>query len=99
MAQYDVYPTGNKGTLLLDVQTDLVEGLNTRVVVPLLLASIGPQKIKRLHPVFQIDGQDYMMATQLMSAVPKTQLGQVKTNLLQRHDDIVKAVYMIVQGF
>lgn len=35
MARFDVYLTSSSG-YLLDVQADLLAGLNTRVVVPLL---------------------------------------------------------------
>ena len=35
MAQYDVY-LGDNGALWLDVQSDLISDLNTRIIVPLL---------------------------------------------------------------
>jgi len=99
MPQYDVYPSKTAGVWLLDVQSDLIEGLATRVVVPLIRAESGPQKIKRLHPVVTIDERDYIVASQLMTAVPRSELKTVKMNLLHRHDDIVKGLYMVFQGF
>ena len=36
MARYDVFAGAVEGSFLLDVQTDLLDHLNTRVVVPLL---------------------------------------------------------------
>lgn len=59
---------------MLDVQSDLLGDLNTRVVVPLLKIGEAPLPAKRLNPVFQIEGVEVMMATQFLSAVPATLL-------------------------
>lgn len=99
MAQYDVYTSKAPGVFLLDVQSDLIEGLTTRVVVPLLPANAGPHKIKRLHPIIAIDGRDYLVGAHLMTSVNKSELTTPKTNLTHRHDDISKAIYMVFQGF
>ena len=55
MAKYDVYPNPGGGGLLLDVQADLLDGLNARAVVPLIPLQAAPVPAKRLNPVFQID--------------------------------------------
>lgn len=85
--------------LLLDVQSDLIDELSTRMVIPLLPMTGGPSKVDRLHPVLNIDGRDYLLATNLMAAVERSSLKQVKANMLSRHDDISRAVYMLFQGF
>ncbi|MBS1183360.1 MAG: plasmid maintenance protein CcdB, partial [Proteobacteria bacterium] len=36
MARFDVFPNPGGSGYLLDVQADLLDGLNTRIVVPLL---------------------------------------------------------------
>ena len=41
MAKYDVYPNPEGAGYLLDTQTDLLDGLNTRVVVPLLPTNLS----------------------------------------------------------
>lgn len=62
MPQFTVHRNPNPETkavypYLLDVQSDLVAGLGTRVVVPLCLASAMKGKlIGTLMPVFEIDG-------------------------------------------
>jgi toxin CcdB len=43
MAKYDVFPNPSGDGYLLDVQTDLLSDLNTRVVVPLLQTSSAPK--------------------------------------------------------
>ncbi|MDY6892043.1 MAG: CcdB family protein, partial [Pseudomonadota bacterium] len=40
-----------------------ISGLNTRVVVPLLPKSSAPSPAQGLNPVFNIEGQDVVMAT------------------------------------
>ena len=54
MARFDVhaYPSGDG--YLLDVQADLLDHLNTRVVVPLLAKATAPKPASRLNPVFEI---------------------------------------------
>jgi toxin CcdB len=69
------------------------------MIVPLLPLTPSMKTIRKLHPVFVIDGRKYVMATHLMAAVPRAQLGDAKTNLLARHDDIVGGLYMLFQGF
>lgn len=99
MPQYDVYTSRTPGILLLDVQSDLIDGLETRVVVPLLPANAGPHKINRLHPTVIVEGRNYLIATHLLTSVQRKELSGVKTNLMAQHDDISRAIYMLFQGF
>lgn len=99
MPKYDVHPAPEAGGHLLDVQTDLLDGLNTRVVVPLLPEAAAPKPGKTLNPVFDIDGEPYIMATQFLSAVPTSMLGTPTANLSARSDEITRALDMLLQGF
>ena len=99
MAQFDLYATRTSGTLVLDVQSELLDPLNTRVVIPVLLLETGPKPAKRLNPVFRIVDQDYMLATQFVAAVPVTELGDVVDNLADKRDDITTALDTLYQGF
>jgi toxin CcdB len=99
MARYDVFAGSAKGSYLLDVQTDLIEHLKTRMVVPLLPAEAAPSPVKKLHPVFEIGGRRLVMATHLMAAVPTVQLKESRFNLAKHHDEIVGALDMLFQGF
>jgi toxin CcdB len=99
MARYDLFadPAGNG--YLLDVQSDLLEGLNLRTVVPLMPQGRAPMAVSRLNPVFQIEGSAHLMMTQFIAAVPasllKTPVGQVS----DRSDAITAALDMLFQGF
>ena len=99
MARYDVFPGPLDGSYLLDVQTDLVEHLKTRMVVPLLPAESTPPPVRKLHPIFEIDGRRVVMATPLMAAVPLAELGESVGNIDRHHDEIVAALDMLFHDF
>jgi toxin CcdB len=99
MAKYDVFLDPSGSGYLLDVQTDLLSGLNTRVVVPLLPNSSSPQPATRLNPTFEIDGEDHIMVTQFMAAVPVGMLKRQIGNLSEDFDKITTAIDMLMQGF
>ena len=82
MARYDVFAGPADGSYLLDVQTDLIGQLKTRVVVPLLPAASAPPPIARLNPIFEIGGRKVVMATPLLAAVPSAELGESRASLL-----------------
>jgi toxin CcdB len=98
MARFDVY-RDLRGRLLLDVQTDLLPSLITRLVVPLLPVAAVPAPMKRLHPVFPVGDVDHVMATHLMAAVPTRSLGRPIGSLTSHYDRIVAAIDMIFLGF
>ena len=98
MARFDVYRTSSAG-YLLDVQTDLLAGLNTRVVVPLLPLDTAPKAAKRLNPIFDIDNQSYLMATQFMAAMPETELKQKIGSLIEQQQEVSEALDMLFIGF
>lgn len=84
---------------MLDVQSDLLSGLNTRVVVPLLTKSTAPTPAQRLNPVFSIEGQELVMATHYMAAVPEGELRSGVGNLAEKQDEISVALDMLFLGF
>ncbi|MFH7321481.1 CcdB family protein [Desulfurivibrio sp. D14AmB] len=99
MARFDVYQNPDGEGYLLDVQADLLRGLSTRVVVPLLPVSMAPQPAKILNPCFTITGESQIMATQFMAAVPVSILRAPITSLQAKRDEIVAAVDFLMQGF
>ncbi len=63
MARFDVHAmTGQRSFFLLDVQADLLDRLDTRVVVPLFPEKEAPPPIATLNPVFDIQGQRHVMS-------------------------------------
>ena len=99
MARYDVYPNPSGAGFLLDVQTDLLGDLNTRIVVPLLPRSTAPKPARRLNPVFEIDSEELVMVTQFLAAVPTSVLQAPVGHLRDAFDTITDAIDMVMQGF
>jgi toxin CcdB len=99
MARLSIYEAPQSDSLLLDVQSDLFDSFTTRVVVPLLPASTTPPSISRLHPIFTIDGIKYVLATHLISAVPREILNRQRGSLAGQRDRITAALDMLYQGF
>jgi toxin CcdB len=99
MARYDVFVGIAEGSYLLDVQTDLIDYLKTRVVVPLLPSGSTPPPVRKLNPVFEINGRKVVMATHLLATVPIAELGESRFNLTRHHFEIVGALDMVFQGF
>ena len=99
MPKYDVFPNPSGEGFLLDVQTDLLSDLNTRVVVPLLPASSAPKPAVRLNPIFEFNEEPFVMVTQFMAAVPngilRTQVGKLDGEF----EKVTAAIDMLMQGF
>ncbi len=99
MAKFDVHKYRSGDGYLLDVQADLLDHLNTRVVVPLMAKETAPKPARRLNPEFEIEGKPVVMITQFMAAVPKSELGEKVQSLEPRFDDITNALDLVFQGF
>ena len=104
MAQFDVYHNLNKETnqiipYLLDVQADLLNGLSTRVVVPLIAAAAMGKAIRHLNPQFQIGDARVIMSTAELAGVPTTAIGEKVGSLTEQHDEIIAALDFLFIGF
>lgn len=98
MAKYDVHRL-DEASLVVSIQSDYLNDIATRLVAPLLPLSTAPKGIPRLNPVFQIDGADYALFPQLITAVPRTILPKPYRSLAQHADKINSALDMLLYGF
>ncbi|WP_295502162.1 CcdB family protein [Limnohabitans sp. Rim8] len=105
MARFDVYanPGSHADTTpyLLDVQSDLLNGLDSRMVIPLCSLRHFPQvKLStQLTPVFTIDGESYLLETPKMGAVPLRVLKSRVTSLAPAQDQITAAMDFMLHGY
>ena len=104
MSQFDVCLNPNPDSTaaipyLLEVQSDLLESVNTRVVVPLALLSNRGQPARYLNPRFEIDGVQVVMVTEQIAGVPKRALGKKVVSLQVRRDQIMDALDFLFSGF
>ncbi|MEO7400575.1 MAG: CcdB family protein [Polaromonas sp.] len=79
MARFDVYANPDKSEsklipFYLDVQSDHIKGLQTRIVVPLWESGLLPEMVEDLNPVFAIAGRQVVMDTPALGAAPTSAL-------------------------
>jgi len=103
MAQFDVYENpdaaGREGIpYLLDVQSDLLDALATRVVVPLVAKRTAGQPAARLNPQFRIRNMAVVMSTPELAGIPKIRLSKKVTNLSIKRDEIISALDIVFTG-
>lgn len=105
MSQFTVHENINEHSkntypYLLNVQNDLLEGLNTRVVIPLCLSSlIGKKPINNLSPQFEIQGISYILLTPQLAGIAISDLGPEIDNLSKYRLEIIKALDFLFTGF
>jgi hypothetical protein len=87
-----------KVALAVVLQHAVLDQLRTVVVAPLLDLSDTP-RIKRLHPVFKVNGSEYLIAVDLMVAIERRHIVEVVTSADQLADDIQNALDLIFIGF
>lgn len=103
MAQFDVYRNPNPQTnrtipYLLDVQTDFLDSLATRVVVPLISASEIGQAARHLNPLLEVEGTKVVMSTAELAGVSKRMLTERICSLRDRRDEIIAALDFLFTG-
>ena len=97
MKQFDFYPFEHG--FLLNVQSDVLCDLKTRLVVPLIFLDEAPLPAKKLNPIFQIGEHSVAMVTQFMSAVDCTDGAEAAGSLSHEHFTIKAALDMAFDGF
>lgn len=104
MAQFDVYRNRHSDSrevipYFLLLQHDLIDTRMLRVVAPLVLASHVEVPIKRLNPVFEIEGRKFVLSTLEIAGISTTHLGDdVVMSLASHRDEIVAAVDFLATG-
>jgi toxin CcdB len=100
MAQFDVYKNqrGNVYPLLLDIQSDLLGALGSRVVVPLVPVKKYGKPITRLHPTATIGGVEYVLKFHDLAAVPASVLARRVDTLQHRRAELIAALDLLFTG-
>ena len=104
MPQVSVYKNKNPKTrstypYLVDVQSDLLSDLGTRVVVPLVKRTGSTKKpIKSLMPVVSVDGQEFIMMVPLLAGIGKGELGTPVASAAQHRGEVVAALDFLITG-
>jgi toxin CcdB len=105
MAQYDVYPNPHPASrasvpYVVDVQSNLIEQLPTRLVMPLSRAGAAARRLPvNLCPMFEIDGEQLSLHAHQAAAVPAKLLrGRIAT-VAHRAPEISASLDAVLSGF
>ncbi|MES2675945.1 MAG: CcdB family protein [Pseudomonadota bacterium] len=104
MAQYKIYQNKNSHSkkefpLLLDIQTNLLDSLQTTVVVPLKKLETNKNKIlTQLTPTLLIEGVDYLMLTPQLAGIQRKELGKAIADAEYARTEILNALDFLLTG-
>jgi len=99
MRRFDVAARTSSGRLVVIVQSDHLDDLDTRLVIPLLLLGTGGSPTTRLNPVLIVGGESYVLVTQHAAAIKTVQLGRAMDNVVEYRDEITSALDLLITGF
>lgn len=105
MARFDSYPNpgaqADTTLYLLDVQSDLLDGLDSRVASPLRkLGHFAKVKLPtRLTPVLQVVGKNYLLETPKLGSVTRHFLKASVACLADEQDQITSVMDFLSQCY
>ena len=105
MPQFTVHRNRNAATrarfpLLLNVQTDLLGELGTRIVIPMTPATAVARRaaMKTLTPVLVIEGKEYLMVTPQLAGIATRELGPRVADLSGHRQALLAALDLLCTG-
>ena len=104
MSQFMLYENENRNSkkaypYFVDVQSDLLEELNSRVVIPLsMYKTLNNTNATKLCPVFEIKKESFVLLTHQMTSVPKSILKKKVASLETSRHEILGAVDLLLTG-
>lgn len=104
MARFDVYANpdaaeASRIPFFLDVQSDFVQGLQTRIVAPLWAEGLLTPRAQSLHPSLVVNGQRVVMDTAALGAVSDSFLRRKVGNLAAQQLDIQNAMDLLFGSY
>ena len=104
MARFDVYINPDKQEseqipFFIDVQSDYIKGIETRMVMALWDASFFKVKVENLNPEFELLGRRLVLDAPSLGAVPRTFLKRPVANLAAHQMLIQDAIDMLFGSY
>ena len=105
MTRFAVYQNRNLRSsvsfpLLVDVQSELLQDLETRVVIPLARApSFTDFPLRYVMPTVELDGKKYLLMTPQLTGLSRVTLGPLRGSLEAHARDISIATDILLRGF
>lgn len=101
--QYYIYRNGSNNKrypYLIDVQSDLVDLLTTRIVIPLVPSSLAEGKLpERICPLVEVEGEMFIVMTHEMASVDNAILREEVGSAMPWRAEIKGAMDFIFDGF
>ncbi len=104
MKQFDVYVNTDNDTnktypYFVDVQSGLLDSLNSRVVIPLTPARIsGNNYPDNLCPIVKIQSKNYALLTHQITSVSTNILKKIECSIISSRDNVIRAIDFLVTG-
>lgn len=104
MGQFTLYENTDGTTkkaypYFLDIQSDLVSALNSRVVIPVVPAhKLETPAPERLCPTIQIDGIEHALLTHQLTSAPTSILKKPVESIEAFRDEIINAIDFLITG-
>ncbi|MGL4749776.1 CcdB family protein [Vibrio misgurnus] len=104
MSQFALYKNLDKSTTavypyFVDVQSEMLSTLNTRLVIPLTPLDLLEKKAPRhLCPTIHLEQGDFVILTQQMASVPAKILAEPVADLGTFRDEIIAAIDFLITG-
>ncbi len=104
MPQFDLYENQNTQTnetypLLLDIQSNILGDLNTRLTVPLTVAAKQNKRSLPFTPMIEVHGKNYMAMFHLIASYPINEYGSIIGNLEKDRSMLLGAYDFMIQGY
>jgi len=99
MSQFDVYAgVGRSGRLVVDLQSNILRPIATRVVAPLFQQNETPV-LTELTPMVRLDGSNLVVMIPLMASIPVRELQRSVGSVASEQDAIKRALDLLFLGF
>lgn len=102
MPQFDLYrnsgASADEVPYLLDLQSDAVDVLETRLVAPLRPRKSISWMIRAVHPEVRVGSRAFVVSVSELSAVARSELGAVVANLAAHRGEFVAALDLLFTG-
>ncbi len=97
LAQFDIYRLSS-GTLVVDLQTDLIGIDASRIVAPLRETALFAS-FESLTPKVNFEGQDWIVRIPELAAVPGSELNDPVGSLRRERDALKRGLDILIDGF
>lgn len=102
--QFDVYENTDQDTnkiypFFIDIQTNLLDTLNSRVVIPLTpTTSMDKKYPENLCPLIQFEGKEFALLAHQLTSVPLSLLKKKSQSAQSARSEIMAAIDFLVTG-